>query len=155
MCGLLQCCVPLELRFIGSYVENLGRRDFHYLREHELKANSCPEVNKLFEASEDVIRRKLAVYLSLLHTSNSTCSKLCFDLLISLKLNTYLIPTYASPCKKANVDVMLELLTVLVMGINHPAFTFEQRIRLFEIYSWLKVRAERLPLMSLDKVRFK
>ena len=52
LCALLECCLPFELRFAGTVLENLGRRDFHDLRDAEQRANkfmtngSTPEENR-------------------------------------------------------------------------------------------------------------
>ncbi|CAG7706978.1 unnamed protein product [Allacma fusca] len=40
MCALLDVCLPFEIRFLGTYMENLGRRDFHELRDADHRANS-------------------------------------------------------------------------------------------------------------------
>jgi len=40
ICALLDHSLPFELRFLGSVIENLGRKDFHVLRDAECKANS-------------------------------------------------------------------------------------------------------------------
>jgi hypothetical protein len=40
LCALMNCCVPFEIRYVGSIIEELGRRDFHELRDVEHKANT-------------------------------------------------------------------------------------------------------------------
>jgi len=59
LCALLDCCVPFEVRFIGSFIEDLGRRDFHELRDVDHKANHFAQSNKSLEAN------KLALYNAL------------------------------------------------------------------------------------------
>jgi hypothetical protein len=38
--------LPPELRFIGSVVEDLAKKDFNFLREHENRANNQTELKK-------------------------------------------------------------------------------------------------------------
>ncbi|KAL8182611.1 UNVERIFIED_CONTAM: hypothetical protein K2H54_058620, partial [Gekko kuhli] len=40
--GLLDLLNPLELRFLGSCLEELARKDYHCLRDSEAKANGAP-----------------------------------------------------------------------------------------------------------------
>jgi len=40
ICALLDHSLPFELRFLGSVIENLGRKDFHVLRDAECRTNS-------------------------------------------------------------------------------------------------------------------
>ena len=65
MCKLLQQCTALELRFIGSCVEVHARKDFHGLRECELKANDANEISKLPpDIYDDRTRSLLNIYIS-------------------------------------------------------------------------------------------
>lgn len=43
LCGLLQLCLPLELRFVGACLEELARKDCARLKEFERRAND-PEL---------------------------------------------------------------------------------------------------------------
>ena len=42
LCGLLQLCLPLELRFVGSCVEEQARKDYCRLVDYELKVSAGP-----------------------------------------------------------------------------------------------------------------
>jgi len=45
MCTLIDLSMPFEIRFLGSLIEHLGRKDFGSLREAESKANSFTNAN--------------------------------------------------------------------------------------------------------------
>lgn len=45
MCTLIDLSMPFEIRFIGSLIEHLGRKDFGSLRDAEAKANSFANAN--------------------------------------------------------------------------------------------------------------
>lgn len=45
--GMLHLCFPLELRFLGSCIEELARKDYMYLRDAELKANNLHEIQQM------------------------------------------------------------------------------------------------------------
>ncbi|XP_021094949.1 zinc finger CCHC domain-containing protein 2 isoform X3 [Heterocephalus glaber] len=70
MCGLLDLCNPLELRFLGSCLEDLARKDYHYLRESEAKANGLSDSGPLADFREPAVRSRLIVYLALLGSEN-------------------------------------------------------------------------------------
>ncbi|XP_057626036.1 zinc finger CCHC domain-containing protein 2 isoform X4 [Chionomys nivalis] len=70
MCGLLDLCNPLELRFLGSCLEDLARKDYHYLRDSEAKANGLSDPGSLTDFREPAVRSRLIVYLALLGSEN-------------------------------------------------------------------------------------
>lgn len=45
MCTLIDLSMPFEIRFLGSLIEHLGRKDFPSLRDAESKANSFTHAN--------------------------------------------------------------------------------------------------------------
>ncbi|XP_036057914.1 zinc finger CCHC domain-containing protein 2 isoform X3 [Onychomys torridus] len=70
MCGLLDLCNPLELRFLGSCLEDLARKDYHYLRDSEAKANGLSDPGSLSDFRDPAVRSRLIVYLALLGSEN-------------------------------------------------------------------------------------
>ncbi|XP_071309535.1 zinc finger CCHC domain-containing protein 2 isoform X3 [Agelaius tricolor] len=70
MVGLLDLCNPLELRFLGSCLEDLARKDYHCLRDSEAKANGLSDPGQLGDFRDPAVRSKLIVYLALLGSEN-------------------------------------------------------------------------------------
>ncbi|XP_040921270.1 zinc finger CCHC domain-containing protein 2 isoform X2 [Toxotes jaculatrix] len=81
MCGLLHMCQPLELRFLGSYLEDLARKDYHVLRDFEFRANSPSDLGVLTDVIDPVVRSKLLVCLSLLGSDSRECAGILFRIL--------------------------------------------------------------------------
>lgn len=79
LCGLLNMCLPLELRFVASCVEDLAKRDSHDLREAHYKANNQHEVAKLENLLDERTRSKVIVFIALLTARNHTCSSRLFQ----------------------------------------------------------------------------
>lgn len=148
MCGLLHMCQPLELRFLGSYLEDLARKDYHILRDFECRANSPSELGNLTDVTDPVVRSKMLVCLSLLGSDNRECAGILFQTLGRVepahfyKTSDYsLAPSRVSRCQdrgEAPVDrgseqnqvtaAALEQLALLfTMASLHPAFHFHQR----------------------------
>ncbi|GFR85565.1 zinc finger CCHC domain-containing protein 2 [Elysia marginata] len=126
MCALLHMCLPLELRFIGSVLEDLARKDFHLLRDAEIKANQRNDFSNNPTSIDDPnLRSKISIALALMNSTNSSCADIIFRIL------------------ESQVDVLLQLLRnkdvaeqislILTMAVYHPAFKFYQRNRLGEI----------------------
>jgi hypothetical protein len=140
MCTLMNMCLPFELRFMGTCIEELGKRDYSQLREYETRANNQAELADVSCVVEKHARRILTVYLSLLHSTNQTCSGLIFKTLASLASNDYAELGQAlsggGRVSSSAVDESLpaaednpleELLLLYTMALNHPAFTYEQK----------------------------
>ncbi|KAM4029179.1 zinc finger CCHC domain-containing protein 2 isoform 1-T1 [Anomaloglossus baeobatrachus] len=119
-CGLLDLCNPLELRFVGSCLEDLARKDCHYLRDYESRANSLAGP-LLGDLGDPVTRSRLIVYLALLSSENRD---------VAGRLYRLLLPAMEPELGGWEQDEEDELL--LTMAALHPAFSFHQRVTLRE-----------------------
>ena len=130
-CSLLHMCVPIELRFIGSCLEDLARKDFIYLRDAEIKANDIAEIKKLTpDFTDEGTRSRTSFYLALLYSSNNACSHAMFELLSCLEPS---LRGESAPCMDPVDSAFAEdVILILTMAANHPAFTFSQRQQLYK-----------------------
>ncbi|CAN2389250.1 zinc finger CCHC domain-containing protein 14 [Pristimantis euphronides] len=122
LCGLLDLCLPLELRFLGCCLEDLARKDYHSLRDSEIKANNPADLGSLTNLADEVVRSRLLVSLALLASDNrEAAGALCRTLThidsiinnLGLQLN-----------EGRTGD---EFLLLFTMATNHPAFSFHQK----------------------------
>uniref|UniRef100_A0A3Q3J5E8 Zinc finger, CCHC domain containing 2 n=1 Tax=Monopterus albus TaxID=43700 RepID=A0A3Q3J5E8_MONAL len=155
MCGLLHMCQPLELRFLGSYLEDLARKDYHVLRDSECRANSPSDIDILTDVTDPVVRSKLIVYLSLLGSDRRECAGILFRILshvdpaLLCKDYDYSLPPFREhrlypPYQDGNMGGRSEetcgfstnetaagsleqLALLFTMASLHPAFRFHQR----------------------------
>lgn len=133
MCTLLNLCLPFELRFLGTCLEELGRRDAQDLRGVELRVNNSQEfVSEIVsfqqgQPTDMKLRRKMALYLALMRACNRTGVNELFRTLDRWGDRDF--------TKFSDGDPLQELLLVFTMATNHPVFSFEQRIKCGEIYS--------------------
>ncbi|KAJ8406931.1 hypothetical protein AAFF_G00292070 [Aldrovandia affinis] len=156
MCGLLHMCQPLELRFLGSCLEDLARKDFHVLRDFETRANSPSDLGLLADVTDPVVRSKLLVCLSLLGSENRDCAGILFRILShvdsALYFKNYDFPLSSyrdsenfqnpqceegdevgrseqrcGPPLEAGSGAMEQLALLFTMASLHPAFPFHQR----------------------------
>ncbi|RUS84184.1 hypothetical protein EGW08_008071, partial [Elysia chlorotica] len=127
MCTLLHMCLPLELRFIGSVLEDLARKDFHHLRDAEIKANQRNDLssNPTNNINDPHLRNKLSISLALMNSTNSSCADIVFGILES--------QVDALSQLLRHKDVAEQISLILTMAVYHPAFKFYQRNRLGEI----------------------
>lgn len=138
MCTLLNMCLPFELRFLGTCLEELGRRDAQELRGVELRVNNPQEfasdIQSCYtgELTELKVRRRMALYLALLRaTFNRNCINDLFKTLDQWGERDF--------TKFADGDPLQEVLLVYTMATNHPIFTFEQRLKCGEILNKIKI----------------
>ncbi|XP_049867321.1 uncharacterized protein LOC126367696 isoform X2 [Pectinophora gossypiella] len=138
MCTLLNMCLPFELRFIGTYLEELGKRDFQELRGAELRANNPTDLAAdIGGANTDPrTRRKMALYVSLLRSCNFACATTLYNAMVSLEQSGLLKGLYG--------DLLEEILLLYTMALHHPAFTFDQKSHFGEILEKLKVEDQRI-----------
>jgi len=131
MCALLQLCVPLELRFLGSHLEELARKEYSSLRKYEIISN---DLSSLKDANDSVSVDRvnsswlcvLNVYLSLLHSDNTTCAHVLFCVLSRLEQAVQVQTDIDN-----NTDLVLDLVLLFTMAVHHPAFTYSQRQQLY------------------------
>ncbi|XP_049525918.1 uncharacterized protein LOC119466484 isoform X3 [Dermacentor silvarum] len=119
MCGLLNLCLPFELRFLGTCVEDLASKDYAYFREAELRANNFNELSKCTNVRDAVSRSKLITSLALLHLSNRSCSHAIFEAL-SEEMKCAKQETY-------DTKTLEEMLLLFTMATHHPSFSFDER----------------------------
>lgn len=136
MCTLLNICLPFELRFLGTCLEELGRRDSQELRGMELRVNNPVDLAADMSACQqgeptDIkIRRKMALYLALIRVCNRTCVNEIFQ-----TLEAWGELDFSS---MNDADTLQELLLVYTMAANHPVFDFQQHMKCTQIFEKIK-----------------
>lgn len=125
MCTLLNMCLPFELRFLGTCIEGLGRRDFQLLRGVSHSVNTAKELTAIYDScltggpSDQRIRRKLALYVALLRFGKIDCVNDLFRVLAGWDFNDLLnVPSGVA---------LEEILLLYTLAHWHPVFNFEQR----------------------------
>ncbi|XP_061891800.1 zinc finger CCHC domain-containing protein 14 isoform X1 [Entelurus aequoreus] len=122
LCGLLDLCVPIELRFLGSCLEDLARKDYHSLRDAEIKANNPTDLSGLTNITDEVVRSKLLVSLALLGSDNREGAGVLYQTLthIDTVINNYGVALNDGRAEE-------QFLLLFTMASNHPAFSFHQK----------------------------
>ncbi|RNA36532.1 zinc finger CCHC domain-containing 14 [Brachionus plicatilis] len=128
--GMLHLCFPLELRFLGSCIEELARKDYLYLKDAELKANSIQEIQQFKDICDKITRSKMIVTLALLASNNYECARLLFEFLnVDICLTIDKMKLIYMDAKIAD-----EFLLLLTMAANHPAFDFQMKTKMSHLY---------------------
>uniref|UniRef100_R4GAR7 Zinc finger CCHC-type containing 14 n=1 Tax=Anolis carolinensis TaxID=28377 RepID=R4GAR7_ANOCA len=122
LCGLLDLCIPLELRFLGACLEDLARKDYHSLRDSEIKANNPADLGSLTNLTDEVVRSKLLVSLALLGSSHREPAGVLFRTLTHIDS---VIHNYGLQLNEGRTGN--EFLLLFTMASNHPAFSFHQK----------------------------
>ncbi|XP_028814360.1 zinc finger CCHC domain-containing protein 14 isoform X2 [Denticeps clupeoides] len=122
LCGLLDLCVPVELRFLGSCLEDLARKDYYSLRDAEIKANNPADLAGLTNITDEVVRSKLLVSLALLSSDNREAAAVLFR---TLTHTDSIIHNYGLQLHDGQTGE--QFLLLFTMASNHPAFSFHQK----------------------------
>ncbi|KAH8356833.1 trithorax group protein osa [Drosophila serrata] len=136
MYALLTACLPFELRFLGTLLEEQGRCDSETLRGMELRANNPHELAadmltcQKGDPTDRKIRRKMALYLALIRACNRNCVSEIFRTLECW-----------GECDFSCIndqDTLLELLLVYTMAAIHPVFSMDEQKKIFAILAKIK-----------------
>ncbi|KAL0127343.1 hypothetical protein PUN28_005561 [Cardiocondyla obscurior] len=151
MCTLLNMCLPFEVRYLGTCIEDIGKRDYNDLRDTEHHANSPSDLAELTTSSvtDKRTRRKLALYMALLHSCNYACAVILYKNLSNLdhqEITNLLNGTIFKPDNQP----LEELLLLYTMALNHPAFTYEQKSVFGNIFLKLQEEEARLNLSKMN-----
>ncbi|KAM4572723.1 zinc finger CCHC domain-containing protein 14 [Odontesthes bonariensis] len=122
LCGLLDLCLPIELRFLGSCLEDLARKDYHSLRDAEIKANNPADLSGLTNITDEVVRSKLLVSLALLGSDNREAAGVLYRTLTHIDA---VINNYGLALNDGRTEQ--QFLLLFTMASNHPAFSFHQK----------------------------
>ncbi|XP_028305010.1 zinc finger CCHC domain-containing protein 14 isoform X2 [Gouania willdenowi] len=122
LCGLLDLCVPIELRFLGSCLEDLASKDYHSLRDAEIKANNPTDLSGLTNITDEVVRSKLLVSLALLGSDNREAAGVLYRTLTHIDT---VINNYGLSLNDGRTEE--QFLLLFTMASNHPAFSFHQK----------------------------
>lgn len=142
MCALLDSCLPLELRFLGTYLEYAAGKHYTHLQKWEKDANVSSSLFSATNLSDTKIRRRLCIFLALLHSHNREVAMKLFGILSMYECfatfdnseNTGPIDGDNDNANSANSDFdwseitsRNEMRLLLTMASLHPAFDFDQR----------------------------
>lgn len=116
MCLLLDYCLPLELRFIGTYLESAAQKDYYGFRTYESAANNPNDLTYLYPLEDITIRRRLCLYVALLHSTNRQAAAVVFGILSDFQ-----------PSGILDDELLTELSLLYTLAANHPAFSFNQK----------------------------
>ncbi|XP_074488228.1 zinc finger CCHC domain-containing protein 14 [Sebastes fasciatus] len=122
LCGLLDLCVPIELRFLGSCLEDLARKDYHSLRDAEIRANNPADLSGLTNITDEVVRSKLLVSLALLGSDNREAAGVLYRTLTHIDT---VINNYGLALNDGRTEE--QFLLLFTMASHHPAFSFHQK----------------------------
>ncbi|XP_014477311.1 PREDICTED: LOW QUALITY PROTEIN: zinc finger CCHC domain-containing protein 2 [Dinoponera quadriceps] len=153
MCTLLNMCLPFEVRYLGTCVEDIGKRDYNDLRDTEHHANSASELAELTANSnvtDKRTRRKLALYTALLHSCNYACAVILYKNLSNLDHQEITNLLNGTSFNNMDDQPLEELLLLYTMALNHPAFTYEQKSVFGNIFIKLQEEEARLNLSKIN-----
>jgi hypothetical protein len=114
LCRLLDCCMPMELQFLNTYLDEMLRRNFVVNQQ----ADSMPELQ---EITDSTCRRQLCLILTRLKSANVLASCI-YNILIQ-----YNFSEFFSRVMVMEEELVDEILLLFTLASNHPAMTFSQR----------------------------
>ncbi|XP_050426155.1 uncharacterized protein LOC126836628 isoform X2 [Adelges cooleyi] len=150
MCRLQSHCLPIELRYLGTCLDNLSKRDVHVLKKLELEANDPANVGQVARKCicDKTVRAAVIKYLSVLNANSAKCSELIYKALTDDKA---LERVFKSPrAFFSDKNAFEELMVLYTLAVNHPAFSFEQKTQLDSIFNCIKKEKERQASKNKD-----
>ncbi len=130
VCHVLRHCLPNELHFVGTLVCDLARSEYKALLKAETAAN---RVNYYFGFKDHGLTHdiceKLCCALSVVRADNHPVAEVIFNLLNDRRVLNFFE-------EMSDVTVLEDFRLLYVMAVNHPAFSFSQKLHL--AYSFLQ-----------------
>lgn len=128
MFQLLNMCVPFEVRFLGTCIEEIGKHSYQELRGSFITANDIDKLTKDVSLNhsilDDGVRHRVLIYLSLLSGTNCKCANWYYHTL----LRTESVEACVTKQNFKDENFKSELLLLFTLGLHHPAFTFDQKL---------------------------
>ena len=144
ICTLFDKCVPLELRYLGTYLEYYAGKHYTHLQKFEKDANNNENLNNLSNLFDRQTRRLLCIFLALLHSHNRLAATKLYEVLKSFKQTETPVQKIdtekdTTPEKiEKSISLENEIRLLLTMASYHPAFEFLQRKTMREKLASLK-----------------
>jgi len=131
LCCLLHVCLPIELRFVSSVLEDLCKKDNDYLRDRDVFSNDPARLsdNQSYCLSDPDLRHKLLIALALINSTNSKCLEIINNILKRPENHLNNLSDTTLMMKDAADEIEL----ILTMALHHPAIKFAQKLDLGEI----------------------
>ena len=124
---LLTQCNPVELRFFGTYIEDLAKKDYYHLRDDEIMANNPNVLSRLEDIFDEITRCRLNIYLALLHScAVPACTEVITNILLTIKPKLFYLQKI-TPLTCIDQEFAKDILLLLTLGSRHPALRFHQR----------------------------
>ncbi len=120
LCRLLDCCMPLELQFLNTYLDELLRRSL-VVNQH-----SDSNMPDLHEITDSTCRRQLCLILTRLKPANVLAGCI-YNILIQ-----YNFSEFFSRVMVMEEELVDEILLLFTLAANHPAMSFSQRRNLHQ-----------------------
>lgn len=128
MYEMLNMCVPFEVRFLGTCIEEIGKHSYQELRGPAIIANDVEKLSKDTSLAQGILdehaRHRVLLYISLLSARNCKCANWFYTNLF----RTDWLEDYIVKGNFKDDNLQSELLLLFTMGVHHPAFSFEQKL---------------------------
>lgn len=130
VCHLLRHCLPNELHFLGTLVCDLARTEYKSLMKAEVTANRVNYFSRFQDHGlTHEVCEKLCCALSVVRADNHPVAEVIFSLLNDRRVLNFFEET-------SDLAVLEDFRLLYVMAVNHPAFSFNQKLHL--TYSYLQ-----------------
>ncbi|CAG9771953.1 unnamed protein product [Ceutorhynchus assimilis] len=155
LCEFITMCLPFELRFVGSFMEELGKHSYQELRQPAFTANDVDKLEKDATLKSLTLydqegRHRILLNVALLKSRNYNAA--------NWHSKNFLRTDYIEDLvikEKANETIQNELLTLYTMASRHPAFSFEQKVFFQRVLGHLfELRESRLSSIRLQQCRY-
>lgn len=133
LCQLLNLCLPLEIRFVETYIAKLASRENLYLKDQEHRANNHTDLKRLVDQGggplDGPTRSRLVMSLALLKNDNTSAAEILYPAL------TTGLPQEKTSLALLEPKCLEELILLYSMAALHCVFTFSQQTSLERLKS--------------------
>ena len=131
---------------MGTFLEELGSKDYSALKTYEEKANTIENKQEIGSLEENPDRSRLTIYLTLLRSKNSSVAAVFHDVLDDYMQNFIETGQIRQPGHRVAIQ---EYMLLLILAVSHPAFSIEQKEKLRHLFDTIQDEVNLSPQVSL------
>ena len=120
---------------MGTFLEELGSKDYSALKTYEEKANTIENKQEIGSLEENPDRSRLTIYLTLLRSKNSSVAAVFHDVLDDYMQNFIETGQIRQPGHRVAIQ---EYMLLLILAVSHPAFSIEQKEKLRHLFDTIQ-----------------
>ena len=125
------------MRYLGTFIEELARKDYNALKRYEDSANQAKETPEFGSLDDVSDRSRLTIHLTLLSSTNVRVAGVIYEILQKY-MHNFISTGQIRNFGPNGIQAIQEYMLLLILAVSHPAFSIEQKEKLRTLFETIK-----------------